>query len=70
MAIGKLQLCRAHGGGARPRKKQYASPPNDDPIQNPLLQPSQIQKTPMQAGYADLGGEVQMQAGFADMTSV
>jgi hypothetical protein len=32
VAIGKLQLCRAHGGGARPRSKKSGVPPMSDPM--------------------------------------
>jgi hypothetical protein len=30
VAIGKLQLCRAHGGGARSRSKNSSSEADDD----------------------------------------
>jgi hypothetical protein len=33
VAIGKLQLCRAHGGGARPRRNHNRSPLEDDEME-------------------------------------
>jgi hypothetical protein len=61
VAIGKLQLCRAHGGGARPRRNQNRSLPENDEMEE--YENDEIQ------GFTEMASDVQVQ-GFADMASV